>query len=778
VQVNGLDVTWSTTGDQLHVALPEPPPPTTTVFEIVTTYSATPRNGLHFRRPGPDSPDTYREAWTQGEQHEHRYWFPSWDEPTDRFTFSAHYTVPTGLSAISNGELRKKDEQGEWTTWHWDLGEHRIVNYLVGLAVGPYKLLEDSWNGVPIQTWYPPDADEASVRTVAGRLPRMMEILGRVTGQPYPYPNYKQVFVQRFLWGGMENTTVTIMDRRYLHPPALAEHRPRGEVVVAHELAHQWFGDLLTCAGFRELWLNEGFAEYFERLVSAELGSPEHAARIHLNSASRAGRSKAPMVLRYWNHDEGARAADPYSRGSAVLHTLRGLLGDEVFFAGIAEYVRRHQDGLVETADLRRAFEDSSGLSLRWFFDQWVYEGGHPELTVKHKVDADAGTLRVDIKQGGAPVRALAVDVLVVTTDGEASHRVWVEDTQAAAVLPLHGELRYVAVDPDGMLLASIEQTQGPAELVAQIGSERPAVRLRALEAAVGKGKPAPAVREAVVALLADPAADPDLRQAAATTLAKWKDDEARAALLAALQAARQGGHGMVREHLTRQLGEVEPSVEVITELADVLAKDPVPDVRGAALGSLASLEGSGVRARALAVLGRLRTPFTRAGDPDFVVEAAAATALGSFGEPGDEASLKALRRGTTHRSLRGAALTASVRLVERYEPGRDRDDARKPVARDLERLLADSNTRARSFALRLLPEVGDRESIRALEANRSLETSRSLIEAYDDAIAQIRKRRDGPVEPRDGEVRATLEKLEERLERLQKEVTELQERH
>ncbi len=237
--------------------------------EVAIDYSARPRRGLYFIGPDAGYPDKPLEAWTQGEDEDSRYWFPCYDYPNDRVTSEVVATVPETFTAVSNGELLSNNvNRAEHTrTFHW---RHDVPHssYLMSLAAGEFVEIRDFAGNTPV-TYYCRAGREDDARRAFGNTPRMIQFFEKAIGVPYPYAKYAQVAVADFIFGGMENTSATTQTADTLHD-ARAHLDFSSDPLVAHELAHQWWGDLLTCRDWSHAWLNEGFATYFEALWCEE----------------------------------------------------------------------------------------------------------------------------------------------------------------------------------------------------------------------------------------------------------------------------------------------------------------------------------------------------------------------------------------------------------------------------------------------------------------------------------------------------------------------------
>ncbi|MCS7079757.1 MAG: M1 family metallopeptidase [Chloracidobacterium sp.] len=424
--------------------------------------------GLTFIQPTPERPNRPRQIWSQGETEYNRNWFPCFDFPSDKFTSELRATVETSYIVVSNGRLVADTDNGDGThTVHWRM-EQPHASYLLAVAVGEYRVIEGEYDGIPVQSYVYPNRYEDARRAFAN-LPHMMAFFSQETGVRYPYAKYAQTMVAEF-GGGMENITTTHLSDAML--PRRNEPLDGVESLQAHELAHQWFGNLVTCRDWSEIWLSEGFATYFEALyMGARFGEArlrsimeEHHATYH--TAWNQGRQR-PIVTRRFTHPDELFDAYAYSRGALVLDMLRYVVGDEAWRRGVALYLTRHQFQNVETHDFRRAMEDASGMGLDWFFDQWVYRMGHPVFTVSHRYSPKRKRLTVTIRQ--SPARGLRggfpqaeffrtpADVEIVWANGVSRLR-WMIEAQAEQSFSVEAPTppRAVRFDPDHRLIREL----------------------------------------------------------------------------------------------------------------------------------------------------------------------------------------------------------------------------------------------------------------------------------------------------------------------------------
>ncbi|MEZ4368256.1 MAG: M1 family aminopeptidase [Kofleriaceae bacterium] len=565
---------------------------------IEVRYHGAPRRGLYFIGPDAGYPDKPVQAWSQGQDEDSRHWFPCVDAPHEKATSEVIVTVPATMYALSNGVLVDDRTDGDRRTLHWRLDVPHSC-YLVTLAVGEFATVEARAGELPLSYHVVRGREDDAARTLA-RTPAMIEFFSRRFGVAYPYPRYAQVFVSDFIFGGMENTSATTLtDTVLLDARAALDHDV--DALVAHELAHQWFGDLVTCRDWGEGWLNEGFATYAEYLWREHHGGRDEAD-LELDEWADAyfgedrGRYRRTIATKVYDEPVDIFDHHLYEKGGRVLHMLRAVLGDDAFFATIKHYLDKHRFGVVETRDLARAVEDATGRVLDYFFDQWVLAGaGHPELEVGCAWDADAGRAVVTVKQVhavDARTPRFRLPTRLRFRVGAVDHDVEVEVAEALHVfhVALPAEPTQVIFDPGQVLLAERKVDKRPTWWAAELAGATLALDRIAAARALGK-LGGPVAEDALArALTTDPVWA--VRGAAAAGLATIRSARARAALLAALAAEPQP---RTRRAIVTALGEIRDDDQVAAALAGVV----------------------------------------EAGDPSYFVEAAACVALGKTRSPG-----------------------------------------------------------------------------------------------------------------------------------------------
>ncbi len=550
------------------------------VVELRVRYEASPKKGLFFTAPDKGYPHKPRIVWTQGEEMDNRSWYPSYDYPNQKFTTEILVTVKDRYRAVANGHLvaEKHDEKKGTRTFHW-LQDKPHPNYLVALVVGEWDTKEWDADGVPVQA-YVPKGSGKFIDLAFSRVPHMVKFFGRVTGLKFPWAKYAQACVPDFTFGGMENTSLTI-----LHEYCLTDEHAypdySSDPLLSHELAHQWFGDYLTCRDWSNLWLNESFADYFECLWWEDYYGKDDFV-VHLEETRQGYYEEADkeykraIVTHKFVDAEDMLDGHTYNKGCAVLHMLRTVLGDELWWKGIRHYVQKHALQNVETTDFRLALEEATGKSLGWFFDEWVYKPGHPEFEVSWSYDDAARQVELKVKQtqetkDGVPIFQMPVEVEFATDDRAWRETVQVDKAEQIFRLSSAKRPRSVVFDPDGNLLKKLTFKKEKAEFVWQLAHAK-GVWART-EACEGLGRFV-GDAEAVAALAKALAKDKfwGVRRAAAQALGEVGTEAARDALLAALN----GQDSRVRRGIYRGLGKFRKDDLAFRALAKAYLEDGI----------------------------------------------------------------------------------------------------------------------------------------------------------------------------------------------------------
>jgi aminopeptidase N len=358
--------------------------------------------GLRFITPTPDDPKKPRQIWSQGESEFNRYWFPSYDSPNDFRTTELRATVEKPYFVVSNGKLvDTKDNPDGTRTFDWKM-DQPYSNYLSSIVVANTTPVEQSANGIPVYNYgYPDEVKEVAATTK--NLPATINFFGEITGVKYPYPKYSQTFVEDF-GGGMENISATTQIEEMIHDDRELLDGD-SESLQSHELAHQWFGDYVTCRDWGQIWLNESFATYMQAMWTEKFKGEDEFLYTDIkgnhdtviNTWNRGQRR--PIVTKYYADKDAIFDNYAYPGGGSVLHMLRKQLGDKLFFKSLNTYLTTHAHQPVSTEDLREAVEVTSGQSMDWFFDEWLYRMGHPIFTVTQSYDDAKKQLTLNVKQ-------------------------------------------------------------------------------------------------------------------------------------------------------------------------------------------------------------------------------------------------------------------------------------------------------------------------------------------------------------------------------------------
>ncbi len=731
-----------------------------------------PRHGLFFVKPTAAHPEKIAHAWTQSQDEYARYWFPCLDYPHEKAPSSTTIVVPKGMFALGNGELVDRVDGNGTTTFRYRQDVPHST-YLMTMVAGPFIEVSQRTagrNAVPVFYYVLPGRDGDGERSF-GKTPQMIECFEDRLDAAYPYARYSQIAVSDFIFGGMENTAATTQTDRTLHDDT-AHLDFSSDPLVAHELAHQWFGDLLTCRDWAHAWLNEGFATFMEAVWrEADLGYDEYlydifeALGIYLKED--ADRYSRPIVCNTFIDPIEIFDRHLYQKGAAVLHMLRGELGERRFWRALARYVRDNSQRSVETIDLVRAIESATGRNLRGFFNQWVLREGHPKLEIrvtwddvrrvasvaidqKQTIDAERPPYEFNVELGFAPAAdSLPAGGREVLVPGERRVRAHVERRHETIAVPLDFEPRLVRFDPGAFVLADVTYA---------LGADFAAATLRA---------------------------DPDVvaRIRAARELAKDGGRVAREAIEAAFE--REPFWGVLAQTATaigatrapwaqtvliRALGHEHP--KVVRAVAEALGNFRSPEAATALIATARNQSSYLVRAAALTALGKTREPAAfdalaaaaKERTWNGTVEAGAIAGLAELADPRAMPLILDACRPEHGDALRRAGVAALGRIASLVE------SERTQVVDTLERLLDDENFFVSTSAVAAAESLGDARLLPALERISQQAFDGRLRRDAMEAVLRIRKSSKVPAQVKTlnddiDELREQQRKLQEKIE-------------
>ena len=609
---------------RLLVTLAEPAKYGESITFTVSFSHHDPKTGLRFIKGTADDPsqiNTY--SWPE----ESRHWFPCFDSPNDKASSEVTATVRADWKVLSNGQLIgvKEDQAAGTTTWHW-LQSRPHPTYGIMLAAGPFQVIEDSLGTLPVNYWVyakdVPDAPRSFRKT-----PHMIEFFEKTLGFSYPWAKYDQVCVAGS-GGGMESTTATILGHSTIHDER-ADQDFSSESLVAHELAHMWWGDLVTERAWTDVWLSESFATYSEYLWTRhDLGEDEGAINLEDKKSSYLEEARTsyirPIIFDRFNKPWEVMDGHSYPKGAAVLHMLRFIMGDEAFFRTLSRFLERFAFASADTHDFMTTVRDTAGENLDWFFEQWLMKPGHPVFNVSWSWDESAKKVRLEVRQvqdfgKNIPVYRMPVHIGLHDAAGTVVQKIWVEDTEGIFEFPAARKPSAVEFDLGHHLLKELIFEKPAEELAFELGHCDAVERIRAAQE-LRKHMDSPAARPAL--------------EAAAREDAFWA---VRRAAIESLAAGRGPG---------------------LTAFIKKRATDPSSRVRAEAVRALGNTGAGGLTAF-------FKTLFRK--DSSYVVQGEILSALGKCGGRGDADFLKQAAAMRSPRDiLRRRAEAASAMIEEK----------------------------------------------------------------------------------------------------------------
>jgi aminopeptidase N len=677
-------------------------------------------------------------------------------------------TVPASWITVANGKLiGVKDAGNGMKTWDWQESLPSST-YLITVVAGEFDEVKELWRGKPV-TYYAPKGRGDRLKINYGRTPQMLELFSKKLGVDYPWEKYAQSMVDDFVAGGMENSSATTNTSSSLvHPLLVPEYTTGEDGLISHELGHQWFGDLVTCKDWGNIWLNEGFATFME-FVWMEGYFPKDESEFERWNGVHEWFKEADLwtkpIVRHDFDDSSEFDGNAYGKGGLVLYMLRHQLGEEAFYRGLKHYLEVNRGKNVVTADLVKAIEEETHTNVDQFFTQWVYGAGAPKFDLSYSYDDAKHQMTLKVKQtqkivGRVGLFRIPTEVEITTDRGAKSYPITVSKAEEAFALPAESAPIMVLFDKGGNILKSAEFHKEKKEWIYQLNhASELADRADAVEALAKIKDDAE-----VDAVLGDTMRNDKawgVRATAADALGDRKTATATKQLLEALNGAPEP---WVRARIVSALGNFKDNAEIAAKLEVVAKDDKSFRARGAALQSLSKLKAP----NALADLQQ-----AVAGDsPDDFLRNAALRAMGSLGDDQAVPTLQEWVATGKPTRTREAAIYSLARLKK--------DD--QQITQQIAGYLTEQHGRVRFSSIYALGQRGDASAIPALE--KLLKSDDLSIEIAPMIKQQIAKLKKAPAKKSEkgeanesGEGEEGDQALAKRMERLEKMLQEMSDR-
>ena len=740
---------------------------------VSVEYSAEPRRGLYFRTPELGYPAVDTHLFTQGEPQTSSHWFPCHDYPNERCSTEIICTVPADMTVLSNGVLVSEKVTGNLKTVHWSQ-EKPHVAYLVSLVAGYFSKFEDTSASVPLAFYSQPSVAEYAKNSF-GDTASIMTFFESEIGVAFPWDKYYQVTVRDFMFGGMENTSVTTLAHRTIVPDSMENvNAMRVRTLDAHEMAHQWFGDLVTCKDWSQLWLNEGFATYYSYLYEEhKCGHEALLYRLYQDAKNKIlvrSKDRRPIVYRQYNHPFEQFDYRAYPKGSWVLHMLRSQLGEKLYRKCIRVYLEKHALTSVTTPDLIKVLEETSGRSLDQFFDQWVFHARQPSLKVKYRWLTEDRLAHVTVEQ----THKVDDDVLMFEIPtklrfyvGEkvVDHDIHISERKHDFYVSLPEKPTIVRFDPDYTVLADVTFKKADKLLLAQLKNQKDVIgRILAIHE-LGKRGTIEAVKGLGAVLKKDSYFGVQVE--AAQALAKIDREEA----LAPLEKGLGTRDARVRMAVVEAIGK-RYSPEARELLLRVAQREKNPAIASAAIQSLGKYRETTVQQALLAALKEdsFRNMLTVAAVSALAKQKDASL----YVEVMD--ALKQKEAGFLTYDLQDCLkdLGSACRYMEDSQAVSTNDKGQ--VEQFLSGYLGHPKRSLRLAAIEALGNLGDSRSLALLESLTDPDSNDPMAVAAGKAVKQIAK--SAPLVPRElSELREVVGELQDESQKLRQELDEIRSR-
>lgn len=465
--------------------------------------------GMYFINPDGSDPTKPTQIWTQGETESSSCWFPTIDKPNQKTSQEIYLTYPEKYVSLSNGLLKSSKKNGNGTkTDYWKF-DYKHAPYLFFVGIGDYAVIKDKWKTIDVDYYVEP-AYKDYAKEIFGMTPEMITFFSDKLGYQYPWDKYHQMTARDYVSGAMENTGAVLFYENVQQKPGQLIDENTAEPIIAHELFHHWFGDLVTAESWSNLTVNESFANYSEYLWYEHKYGKEKADEHRYNDVFgyKNGDNFQKMLVRpHYNAREDMFDAVSYNKGGAIMHMLRHFLGDEAFFKGLNHYLKTNEFKKAEAVQLRLALEEVSGRDLNWFFNQWYFSNGHPKLTIASEYNAGTKKVKVTVKQDPKLLFEFPITFDVVENGNAKRHQVWAsKSTENTFEFEASKKPDVVIPNADQVLLADINDVKSVEEFIAQYkaGKSEFETRRLAIDAFANAQATNPKALEALVEALSD----------------------------------------------------------------------------------------------------------------------------------------------------------------------------------------------------------------------------------------------------------------------------------
>ena len=412
--------------------------------------------GLYFINPKGEIKNKPTEIWTQGETESNSVWFPTIDKPNQKTTEEIYMTVPAKYVTLSNGLLisQKKNTDGTRTDyWKMDLPHSP---YLFFMGVGDYAIIKDSYKGKEVSYYVEKEYADVA-RKIFGETPAMMAFYEKITGINFPWPKYSQITGRDYVSGAMENTTATLHSDAVQQNARQLTDGNKYEEYVSHELFHQWFGDLVSVESWSNITLSESFANYSEVLWNeyrhGKDAGDEHIEEDRQTYLNNPENSKKDLVRYYYADKEDVFDNVSYEKGGAILCMLRNYVGDSAFFKSLNKYLTNYKFKTAEVHQLQHAFEEVTGKDLKWFWEQWYFGSGHPQLKINYSYAPGKAYVITEQTQNTGKIFRLPIAIDVYNGADKKRYNVWIENKTDTFTFTVPTKPTNINVDADKILL-------------------------------------------------------------------------------------------------------------------------------------------------------------------------------------------------------------------------------------------------------------------------------------------------------------------------------------